>query len=484
MLAGALELDRYRDRAESFMSAIDREHYLHFSGQKDDYEIEAIYEAHADLFSRDAVAGLRERGNRELLQFAVQGLIGQETKAEQAELARREASLEVDVDGQTMPFRQSAVAQAQEPDPERRALIERVRLDATERELNPLHVAAHERSAAIARELGWASVLELCEDLSGIDLAALEEQTEACSEQTDGGYESIVEPELERHLGMGFDQLRRSDLPAFFRAQDLDVSFPADRLIGALRTTLDGLGIDLDSQGNVVLDAEERPTKDPRAFCSPVRVPEEIYLVISPIGGRDDYEALLHEAGHTEHFAHVEPGMPFERRFLGDNSFTEAFAFLFQYLVENPAWLEDVLGTDAGAAADYGVATDLIFHRRYAAKLAYERRLFAADARLDDMPDVYARRLSEAVHVDWPRESWISDVDPFFYSASYLRAWAVERSLRGELENRFGQRWFAEREAGDMLREIWRKGQRARAEELLEELGAPPVVDFGVLVPA
>jgi hypothetical protein len=484
MLAGDLELDRYREGAEQFVSEIDREHYLHFSGQKDDYEIEAIYEAHAELFSRDAVAALREAGNRELLDFAVQGLMGQETKAEQAEIARREAALELEVDGETMLFRQSAVAQANEPDPERRAAIERARLDATERELNPLHVEAHERAGAIARELGWPSMLELCEELSGTDFAALERQTEAFLADTAADYEAIVGPELERHLGFGFERVRRSDMPAFFRAPSLDASFPADRLIGALRTTLGGLGIDLDSQGNVIVDAGERPTKDPRAFCSPVRVPEEIYLVIAPVGGRDDYEALFHEAGHTEHFAHVEPGMPFERRYLGDNSFTEAFAFLFQYLVESPAWLSDVLGVDPAAASGYGVATDLIFHRRYAAKLAYERQLHAADVDLAAMPDLYSRRLSEAVHVDWPRESWISDVDPFFYAARYLRAWAVERTLRAELERRFGERWFAQREAGDLLRGIWRKGQRAAAEELLEELGAPPVIDFRVLMPA
>lgn len=484
MLAGALELETYRRGAEKFVAEIDLEHYLHFSGQKEDFAIEAIYEAHAGLFSREAVAGLREAGNRELLEFAVQGLMGQETKAEEAELARREASLQIEVDGQAMPLRQSSVVQANERDPDRRAAIERVRLEATERELNPLHVAMHERVTALTRELGWDSVLGMCEDLSGIDLAALESQTETFLRETEPKFEPFVEPELRRHLSLGFDTLRRSDLAAFFRAPDLDVHFPAERLLDALRTTLRGLGIDLDAQGNVVVDADERPTKSPRAFCSPVRVPEEIYLVIAPVGGRDDYEALFHEAGHTEHFAHVDAAIPFERRFLGDSSFTEAFAFLFQYLVETPAWLSDVLGVDASAAAGHARAARLIFHRRYAAKLAYERRLHAADARLDEMPDLYARRLSEAVHVDWPRESWISDVDPFFYAARYLRAWAVERSLRSELERRFGQRWFAEPEAGDLLRAIWRKGQRAAAEELLEELGAPPAIDFGVLVPA
>ena len=90
MLAGTLDQDRYRAEADAFMTEISREHYLHYSGQKDDYAIEAIYDRHADLFSRDAVDELRETGNQELLLFAVQGLMGQGTKAEEAELARRD----------------------------------------------------------------------------------------------------------------------------------------------------------------------------------------------------------------------------------------------------------------------------------------------------------------------------------------------------------------------------------------------------------
>jgi hypothetical protein len=280
---------------------------------------------------------------------------------------------------------------------------------------------------------------------------------------------------------MGFDELRRCDLPAFFRAPTLDEFFPQEQAIPALRKTLAGLGIDLDSQSGVILDAEVRPTKTPRAFCAPVRVPGEVYLMLSPQGGRDDTETLLHEAGHTEHFAHVAAGLPFERRQLGDNSFTEAFAFLFQYLAEEPAWLEEVLGVDAAPLAGYARAVKLIYLRRYSAKLGYERRLHAADVDLAAMPDEYARRLTSAVHVDWPTESWIQDVDPFFYAACYIRAWAAERSLRSHLVERFGERWFAEPEAGALLKQIWSRGQRELAEELLAELGAPPRIDLSVL---
>jgi hypothetical protein len=484
MLAGTLDLDSYRGQADQFMTELMREHYLHFSGQKDELEIEAIYERHADLYSRAAVEELRGSGNRELLMFAVQGLIGQETKAEEAELARREAALEIEVDGEKMPLRQSPVVQANEADPDRRWAIHAARLEASERELMPLQLANHERAAAITKELGWSSMLELCEELSGIDLGELERQTEAFLASTEEIYEPTLEPELRNHLGFGFDELRPSDIPAFMRAPTLDAAFPPEQAIPALRKTLAGLGIDLDKQSNVIVDAEVRPTKTPRAFCAPVRVPGEVYLMISPQGGRDDTETLLHEAGHTEHFAHVQPGASFERRFLGDNSFTEAFAFLFQYLTESPAWLEDVLGVEAGPLAGYSEAVNLLFLRRYSAKLAYERRLHAPGADLSAMPDEYERRLTGALHFPATRARWLEDVDPFFYAACYIRAWATERTLRDYLRERFGERWFAEPAAGDVLREIWSKGQRGLAEELLAELGAPAVIDLSVLVPA
>ena len=35
-------------------------------------------------------------------------------------------------------------------------------------------------------------------------------------------------------------------------------------------------------------------------------------LVIQPIGGKDDWEALFHEAGHTEHYAHTSGDLPME----------------------------------------------------------------------------------------------------------------------------------------------------------------------------
>ncbi len=477
-----MDLAAYRVEAEEFVSSLDREYYLHFSGRRDTFEIEPIYDAHAGLFSREAVDALRASGPRELLEFAAQGHIGRATKAEEAELARREAALEVELDGTQIPFRQAAVVQANEPDPERRAALEAARLELTEDELNPLLRQMLERSHALAGELGWPSMRAMCEELSGVDLGRLGEQTAAFLEASKPSYQPVVEPALEEHLGYGFAHLRRSDLPAFFRAPALDSMFPRERLMGAFRETIGGLGLPADGDGRVILDVEERPKKSPRAFCAPVRVPDEVYLVISPTGGRDDYEALFHEAGHAYHYANVDPSLPFEHRYLGDNAVTEGFAFLFQYTTESPEWLERRLGAERlEAAASHARATKLVFLRRYAAKLAYELELHGNPPSLDALREVYARRLGEALHVDWPAATWLSDVDPFFYAGSYLRAWALETHLRRLLRERFGEAWFEEPRAGELLRGLWAQGQRMGPEELLGELTGSGL-EFSTLV--
>lgn len=72
---------------------------------------------------------------------------------------------------------------------------------------------------------------------------------------------------------------------------------------------------------------EERPKKSPRAFCSGIKVPDEVKLVIMP------------KAGHAGHFGCVNPDLAVEYKRLGDNSITETFAFLLEYLLTDENWL-------------------------------------------------------------------------------------------------------------------------------------------------
>ncbi|MGH2951785.1 MAG: hypothetical protein ACRDKX_07065, partial [Solirubrobacterales bacterium] len=434
-MAPGLDLDEYRREAEAFLEAIDREYYQHLAGHKAELEVGEIYARHARLFSIAAVEQLRElaadgggeegRRRRYLLHFAVDGLLGEATKAEAEEEARLEASLELTVDGRPIPYRQVQVEQANEPESGRRAALELARNELLEERLNPLHRAALDRMHAICAELGWPSYAGAYAELRGLDLEALAGSATVFLEATEEGYAPRVDPRLADAGLPPLGELARADIPRFFRAPGLDTGFAADDLVPAFAGTMAGLGLDFEAQKTIHLDTEPRPTKSPRAFCSTPRVPAEVYLVVSPVGGRDDFAALFHEGGHAEHYANTDPGLPFEFRHLGDNGVTESFAFLFEHLTEDPGWLRARLPAgDPDEIAAQARAARLLLVRRYCAKLAYELELHGVGAELERMRERYVSMLEGATRVTWPAQTWLADVDGGFYVACYLRAWA------------------------------------------------------------
>jgi hypothetical protein len=241
-------------------------------------------------------------------------------------------------------------------------------------------------------------------------------------------------------------------------------------MIPALESTLGDLGVDLKGQKNVELDLEDRPNKSPRAFCVPIEVPGRVILVIKPQGGPDDWRALFHEAGHTEHFAHTSPSLTVEEKRLGDIAVTEGWAMLLEHLTMDPVWLERRLDFPRPHEfAAEGAVQLLWLVRRYSAKLLYEIEYHAAPDKTAMRPR-YVELLSDALKVTPSDTDYLADLDDGFYASQYLRAWAFEAQLRAYLREKFGNAWFTRRDAGSLIRELWSEGQKPTADELLEDV--------------
>ena len=221
-----------------------------------------------------------------------------------------------------------------------------------------------EQTAAAAEELGGGTYRALYERF-GFELAGIGSRCERFLAETEDHYVAAFDRLLRARFGLGIDDVRRSDMPRLLRGTAWDEGFPASAMLPALETTLGDLGIDLRGQRNVHLDMERRPTKTPRAYCFPIRVPGHVVLMIQPIGGLDDWNALFHEAGHTEHFAHASPRLPFEARRLGDDAVTEGWAFLLEHLVSDPAWLTRRLDFGRPEVRNFLVANALYWLQEY-----------------------------------------------------------------------------------------------------------------------
>ena len=477
MATAPAALDAYREEADRFIAALDEEYYLHFAGLKENFELTPIYERYADLATLDACRSLGEatelgdRGAIELWRFACEGYMGDLTRSQAEELAHLEASLTVEVDGEEIGFRLLRPALANEPDRDRRERLDRARVELSETQLNPHYVTIAETRREATMRLGAANYRELYARF-GFPLEELGAQCERFLAETEELFVSALDRLFRRRVGVSLEEARRWDVPRLFRAPEWDSGFPASKMVPALESTLDGLGIDLRAQENVHLDLEPRPTKTPRAFCAPIEVPGRVMLVIQPMGGPDDWHALFHEAGHTEHYAHVFEDLPVEAKRLGDVSVTEAWATMMEHLLLEPGWLSRRLDFPKPEEFAAEAATgSLYLLRRYCGKLLYELE-FHGVTELDPkaMSARYIELLGDALKIEPSRTDFLGDIDPSFYVTGYLRSWALQSQLREHFRERFGSEWFADRKAGGMLRELWSDGHRLNADELLADV--------------
>ena len=473
-----MDTEQFIKQAEAFLSEIEREFYLVGAGRKEQLEIAAIFDRYPGLFSREAVqARLQEQAGavdpvaaRYLAGFAADGYLEDAVKALSEEITNRELAATVAWDGEELPYRQVRSVLAQEPDQTRRHDLHRRQLAVTAQQ-HDRRAERLQRLHGEATSLGFSGYTPLYETLKGLELPALAETMRLLLKQTEAAYAGRLEDTLIA-ARVAPDAADTSDIVYCFRAAQFDRYFPADEMARSLQRTMSGLGLVKGDDFGFILDIEPRPKKSPRAFCASVRVPDEVYLVIKPQGGSDDYDGFFHEAGHATHYSRIAPDVPWPLRCLGDTDITETYAFLFHYLVHNPRWLRDVLGIPLSAAEEFRrfvLFKKTWFLRRYAAKLRYELTLHEGDPA--ETCEAYVDTLAEALQVQIAPENSLADVDNGLYVAQYLRAWIFEAMLRRFLEREFGEAWWNSRDAGWFLRDGWWRGQAQPLTALAREIG-------------
>ena len=152
-----------------------------------------------------------------------------------------------------------------------------------------------------------------------------------------------------------------------------------------------------------------------------------------------------------------------EERRLGDNAVTEGWAMLLRApdgrarLAHAPARLPA-----ADEFASEGAAQLLFFVRRYCAKLLYELEFHARrrpGARCGALRRAARRRAED--RAERRRTTWATSTRASTSRRTCARG-PSRRSSAPTCAQEFGNAWFARREAGSLLRELWGEGQRGR----------------------
>jgi hypothetical protein len=498
-MTGRLSVERLRREGERFLQALSRELYLAHAGLKASAELQPIYAQYARILGPDALELARElflgaaegsddqRSGRILLDWQVES----QSSRQLAALDEREIAWEGDAiirlaNGRQIPYQRTSIELGNSTDPKERALIETARATLVSRELAPMKRERFQRERDITESLGLADGYNAAwERLSGISLSVLRDECEAFLRDTQSMWDDVAHEFVKRTLGMDIEHTTRADALALFRAREFDGYFPANEMDPAIRRQVREMGIDPDAAGRVRYDIGERQGKRSRAFCAPVRVPDEVYLVLRPHGGQTDWSTYLHELGHALHFAYMRPDHPMEFRYMGDNSVTEGYAMLFDHLMQDAGWLQRYTGLEKATTPGFLRSAgfeELHFLRRYSAKLIYETQLYGGALPWDALPDLYVELLTKATTFRYSPADAFVDVDPRYYSARYLRAWQLQALLTETLVERHDSDWWRNPRTGPfMMQALFGEGQRELAHELAERVSGKPL-SFAPLV--
>lgn len=324
--------------------------------------------------------------------------------------------------------------------------------------------------AAISEELGYPDYISYCEARRErpFDLEARFCRSMLARERSQ--YMDEVRSWLQDvHAGTGLAGASRFDAIYLLGMRYLDNESRSVISREAALGFFSSLG--LDEHTGLHLHFEGRPGS--QSYCVPVTIPGEVHVILGPLSGWLDWEALFHELGHAFSFVHTSPEIPVEgREFFVSGAVSETFAFLFQRLCMQERFLKTVTGDNSRAFSrieGFHQKKFQVLTRRYGAKFLIEYENFR-NRQISKGQELYASVMEKETGFSYDPETYLFDLMPDFYSLDYFLAFEASKVLLEYLENSFGKEWFSRRDALRKLRSWAALGNQYNLHEFMRHV--------------
>jgi len=488
-----LGLQDLEDKLSEFIYEVDTESRLVRAGLKEKAETAKIYQKYKDLFGREVITDLKKEIEKtfnkrtkdilERIYFTLtSGLISFKTANIDDAIKTYFSNAKVEINGGELAYFQLSGKIAKETIFEKREIYD----DVSEKivaKINSRQLALLKNEINLIKTLGFSDYLDYFSKAKKINYAQFFKIVQKIKKDTDSLWALIMPKVSQEIFSRPFKNIRACHLLYLRSLTAFDNFYPKEKVVSTFLQFAGDLGF-ADLLSRIKIDDKDRSRKNPRAVCYWPKPPDEIHLIIKPIGGEQDFEAMFHEGGHALHGAACDPKLPYTLRNLArSHALTETFAFLLEDLVFDPLWLSHFLNISAFTAEKIkkqAIFVNLMILRRYLGKYSFEYEMFFQNA-ISKGPLLYSKNLQETTDFITKRINWLSDMDSGFYSADYLRAWIASAQIKDYLLRRFGKRWFLNKKAGNFLRQLFARGVTDEVEDMVHRFGYKPF-DIAFLV--
>jgi hypothetical protein len=478
-------IERLRERIESLLEAIARERHALSVSEMRGSGVGTVFQQAGDLFARERISevqrvlagssGIEEKRIRVLLEFLVQGRAVCSASSEMDQILTWEARTSVEVGERRIRIRQVQAAIGDTEDVDERRALREARLMAID-EQTPLLEGYLARQRESVVELGYGSYVESCEVLSGIDIRGIARDGARFLADTDAEYRELLEWYLPRVTGVDAEDAVGAEGQRLERAAPYDRVFGSNMIWG-LQTLLAETRLDVLADGRIAVETRRALVSGAASSLHPLRVPGEIVLEIAPTAGRPAHESFLMHLGRALHMANVDPTLPVEHRWLGDEAVPIAMGRAFAALLLNPVLLARFYRLSAEDLREYlrfARLLRLLRIRRDIGELQFQLALLEEPDSRETRPR-YTELLSHATGLRYDARGALAAAEPGFRVARRLRGEQLEPVISTHLRERFDEDWFRNPRAGDGLLALFRPGQSFTASEIAVQLSSKPL---------
>jgi hypothetical protein len=257
----------------------------------------------------------------------------------------------------------------------------------------------------------------------------------------------------------------------FFRNKvyfDMEKNFSGIDPILEVKKTLELIQFDL---SKINFDVDNRKNKYPSPICFFVQVPNDIRVLYKTESPYFDLQGCFHETGHAMHATSIDPSLEYWNRYSFSMGIAEIFSILLERLTKNSNYLESVLEIKdeniLNELASRNNFMELFFVTFYTANSLMKAEYWRKNLSIEDANVLYSKLIKEYTGFEMPGEYWMLHhilPDAIMYVPSYLLAAVRAKELDIYLQNKFGEKWWMNENAGKHLREIMKSGAKIELE--------------------
>jgi len=259
----------------------------------------------------------------------------------------------------------------------------------------------------------------------------------------------------------------------FFRNKiysDIDSRFLDIDSLNEVKKILVNMEFDLSS---IHFDTEDRKNKYPSPICFFVKIPTDIRVLYKKESPYFDFQACFHETGHAMHASSIDIKNDYWDKYRIPMGVAEIFSIFLERLTKNSDYIRPLIDSQKNTSNnDNDIISELTSRNQfmelffvvfYAANSLMKLEYWKKNLSIHQACELYSRLIKEYTGFEMPGEYWLLHhilPESIMYVPSYLLAAVRAAELDMYARNKYGDKWWKEKEAGKDFREIMKPGAR------------------------